>query len=129
MTLGDENTSVEAGDTLITNQIEESVTSANTGTSYTVDVTTGTVWDLTLTGDVTFSFSGAGDATGVNSFTLILTQDGTGGRTVTWPTEVVWDGGSAPTISSSAGATDVLTFFTPDGGTTWYGLVGGQAFA
>lgn len=110
-------------------QVEETTDSGNTGTSFTIDVTLGTVWDLTLTGDCSFSFSGAGDKAGTNSFTLILTQDSTGGRSPSWPTSVVWAGGSAPTISSSAGATDVLTFFTPDEGSTWYGMVGGQAFA
>jgi len=115
--------------TVLLQQVEETTVSANTGSSYDVDLTSGTVFDLTLDADASFTFSGAGDETGTNSFTMVLTQDGTGGRTPSWPGAVVWDSGTAPTISSSAGATDVLTFFSPDAGTTWYGMVGGQAFA
>lgn len=119
---------VDTGEIQLT-QVEETSVSANTGSSYTVDLTQGTVWDLTLTASVTFSFTGAGDASGVNSFTLILTQDGTGGRSVTWPSSVQWGEGNGPSLSTAANTTDVLTFVTPDQGTTWYGFLGGTAFA
>lgn len=120
---------VSKPDNLYVKQLEETTASGNTGASYNIDVNLGTVWDLTLTDNCSFGFSGASSRSGTNSFTLILTQDATGGWSPSWPSSVQWAGGSAPTISSSAGATDVLTFFTPDEGSTWYGMVGGQAFA
>ena len=110
-------------------QPEETVVSGTTGSTYTIDVTNGSVFDLTLDADVTFSFTGGASAAGANSVTVILTQDGTGGRGVTWPGETQWSGGSEPSLSTAADATDIVTFVSPDQGTTWYGFLGGLAFA
>ena len=46
-------------------------------------------------------------------FTILLTQDGTGSRTVTWPSGITWNGnpsGSAPTLQTAANAVDTITF-------------------
>ncbi len=53
---------------------------------------------------------------------LELAQDGSGGRLVTWPASVVWPGGTTPTLSTAAAAVDIFTFFSRNGGTTWYGF-------
>jgi hypothetical protein len=115
-------------DHALPDQLSETVTSATTGSAYDIDVTQGTVWDLTLDNNVTLSFSGE-PASRASSVTLVLTQDGTGGRSVAWPSEVDWPGGSAPSLSTSANATDVVMLFTVDGGTTWLGQLGGTGFA
>jgi len=47
---------------------------------------------------------------------------------VTYPASFKWSGGSAPTLPGVA-ETDVLTFFTTDTGTTWYGFQDGDAMA
>jgi DNA-binding beta-propeller fold protein YncE len=39
---------------------------------------------------------------------------------VTWPNSITWETGSAPTLPE-LGQTDVLEFYTSDGGTTYYG--------
>jgi hypothetical protein len=52
------------------------------------------------------------------SFTLIIVQDGVGGRTITWPT-ILWQGGTAPTLSTGIGAIDIVSFMYD--GTNWYG--------
>lgn len=52
-------------------------------------------------------------------YTLKITQDGTGGRTVTWNAVFKWAAGTAPVLSTAAGATDILTFFCD--GTNLYG--------
>ena len=57
---------------------------------------------------------------------LMLIQDGTGGRTATWPATVKWVGGSAPTLSTAAGAVDIVSFYYD--GTNYYG-VASLAFA
>jgi hypothetical protein len=61
----------------------------------------------------------------VQFITLIVTQDGTGGATVTWggfaSGGVEWQDGTPPTLSTTANGQDILTFFTRDGGTTVYG--------
>jgi hypothetical protein len=103
---------------------KEGVVTANTGTAYTINTATGTVQILTLTGNCTFTFP---TAVAGESFTLLLRQDGTGSRTVTWPSAVRWPGGTAPTITATANQTDKYVF-TSDG-TRWYGSNAGQAYA
>jgi hypothetical protein len=86
----------------------------------------GRLHDLTLTGNVTLSFSGAG--AGGGEFRLVLRQDATGGRAVTWPASVKWPGGAAPALGAAAGAVSLLRFVTPDGA-TWFGVAEGINFA
>jgi hypothetical protein len=89
--------------------------------------TTATVHDVTLTANCTFTFPTVG--AGGHSFTLILRQDATGGRTATWPASVRWPGATAPALSTGANQVDVLSFLTVDSGTTWFGFIGGYNFA
>ena len=108
----------------------EVVVTANTSTSYGINLDNGNVFNLTLTGNVTYTFAGHSAVSArASSFTLFQTQDGTGSRTVTWPASVVWEGGTAPTVTSTASSADVFVFSTPDQGTTWYGKVVGQNFS
>lgn len=115
------NKTIEAG-TFSNGYTEETVT-ANTGTAYTIDLANGSVQILTLTGNVTYTFP---TATAGRSFLLIEKQDGTGGRTVTWPAAVKWPSGTAPTITSTASRSDLFGF-TADG-TNWIGRVVGQNY-
>jgi hypothetical protein len=48
--------------------------------------------------------------------------------TITYPSSVVWSGGITPTTPAN-GETDVYTFYTDDGGTTYYGFQTGDALA
>jgi hypothetical protein len=73
----------------------------------------------------TFTFSNPSASGTACSFTLILTNGGS--QTVNWPASVDWASGVAPTLT--AAGRDVLSFLTVDGGTIWYGFVGGKAFA
>lgn len=50
-----------------------------------------------------------------STYLLRVTQDGTGNRTLAYDTAYKWAGGTAPTLSTSAGAVDVLTFACFDG--------------
>jgi hypothetical protein len=49
---------------------------------------------------------------------LELTNGGTG--TQTWPSQVKWPGGTAPTLTNSG--VDVLAFVTDDAGANWRGV-------
>lgn len=102
---------------------QEAVVTANTSTAYTISLSSGTVQILTLTGNCTFTFP---TATAGKSFILLLKQDGTGSRTVTWPAAVKWPGGTAPTITSTASKLDKY-IFTSDG-SSWYGSNAGQNY-
>jgi hypothetical protein len=96
----------------------------NTGTATTIDLRNANVFTATLTGNCTFTLSDP-IATGSSSFTLILTNDGTAGRTVAWAGgSFVFPGGAASlSRTTTANAVDVWVFFTPNGGTTWYGNI------
>ena len=105
----------------VTNYVE-TLYSANTSTAITVALTNGTVQLLTLTGNATITMP---TAVAGKSFIIMLKQDATGSRTVTWST-VVWGGGTAPTITSTASKQDIYSFFSD--GTNWYGATIGQNY-
>ena len=115
------NKTIEAG--TFTNGYTEETVTANTSTAYTIDLANGSVQILTLTGNCTFTFP---TATAGRSFILILKQDATGSRTVTWPAAVKWPAGTAPTITSTASKADKY-IFTADG-TNWIGSNAGQNY-
>jgi hypothetical protein len=93
-----------------------------------IDVTTGNVFTLTPDQNTEFTFSNPSPTGKSCSFTLIWTQDSSD-RTITWPTEVDWAGGSAPDVTSGSAKIDVYTFFTLDEGTIWYGFQAGADMA
>jgi hypothetical protein len=43
-------------------------------------------------------------------YAVLVRQDATGGRTVTWPTNVVWPRGTPPTLTTTPGYLDLTTF-------------------
>jgi hypothetical protein len=98
---------------------------STTGTgAQTIDWSAGQKHVFTFgAGTATFSFTAPN---GPCSLTLRIVQDGTGGRTASWPGTVKWSGGSAPVLSTAASAVDIITFYY--NGTNYYG-VGSFAFA
>lgn len=105
----------------VTNYVE-TLYSANTSTAITVSLANGTVQLLTLTGNATITMPAVGAG---KSFIVMLKQDATGGRSVTWST-VVWPSGTAPTITSTANKMDMFSFFSD--GTNWYGVTVSQNY-
>jgi hypothetical protein len=96
----------------------------NTGAAATVDLSLGTVFTATLTDNCTFTFSNPnGVATTASSYTLILTNDATPSRSIVWPGSVEFSDGTVPARTTAANATDIWFFFTPDGGSTYYGSI------
>ena len=96
----------------------------NTGAAATVDLSLGTVFTATLTDNCTFTFSNPnGVATTASSYTLILTNDATPSRSIVWPASVEFSDGTVPARTTAANATDIWFFFTPDGGSTYYGSI------
>ena len=96
----------------------------NTGTAINLDVVSGGVFTATLTGNATITLRYP-VSSGSSSFTLILTNDATAGRTVAWAGGSFKFPGGAASLSrtTTANAIDIWVFFTPDGGTTWYGNI------
>lgn len=95
----------------------------NTSTTETIDLENGNVHRIVLDADCTLTFSNPPASGTYGEFRLIVIQDGTGSRTITWPASVDWPFGSEVTLSTGANDVDILDFFTLDGGTTWYGLL------
>ncbi len=98
---------------------------AVTGTK-TVDLSTGNVFEHTFTGNVTYTFSNPPASGTAYGFTLKITQGSGGSKIVTWPASVKWTLGVPAVLSTGAGDVDVFTFFTTDGGTTYYGFTVGK---
>ena len=96
----------------------------NTGTAINLDVTSGGVFTATLTGNATITLRYP-VSSGSSSFTLILSNDATPSRTVAWAGGSFKFPGGAASLSrtTTANAIDIWVFFTPDGGTTWYGSI------
>ncbi len=78
----------------------------------TVSFNDGNVQTMTLTGNVTFTFSNPQSGA---SYQLIITQDATGGRTIAWPT-IHWGGKTVPTLTGTLNSKDIITI-TYDGAT------------
>lgn len=109
--------------------IEPVSTNSASGAAPNLDLSAGSVQDVTLTANATLTISNP-PATGKGyGVTLILRQDATGSRTLTWPTSIKWAGGAAPVISTAANSIDVYTFYTTNGGVTWLGTQAGKGFA
>jgi hypothetical protein len=93
------------------------VNDGSSSTADTIDWSQGQHHRSTLTGDCTYTFT---PPSYHGLFLLKLIQDGTGSRHVTWPASVLWPGGTAPTLSTTAGAVDIVTFYYD--GTNYFGI-------
>lgn len=101
--------------------ITETPVVANTGTDYIPDLANGTLFHLTLTDN--WAPASFPTATAGRQFTLRLLQDGTGGRTVTFPAAVrKGTNATAYSLTGTANRADYLTFIADSG--VWVMLVG-----
>tara|TARA_B100000953_G_C18001840_1_gene415372 strand:- start:12 stop:956 length:945 start_codon:yes stop_codon:yes gene_type:complete len=127
----------------ITEKIGTPANATASGTTCTVDLSTGNFFIADLegvSGDVaTFTISNV-DATvnQVNNFVLKVIQGTTTTtRNFTWATivsngtNIDWAGGAGPDITTggSPDKIDIFSFTSYDNGTTWYGAIVGQDFS
>jgi len=87
----------------------------NSGTTDTIDWGQGNFQKSTLTGNVTYTFTAP---SGPSRLTLLI-YTGAGSFSVTWPGTVKWPSSTAPTITTTAAKTDIVTFIY--NGTSYYG--------
>ena len=124
------NTAVQLGNTIttlnvmtlnaptVTNYVESVVPIGTVTSSYTLNLSTGTVLTATLTASTACAFTMPAAVAG-KSFVLLLKQAPvTGGGSATF-TGVKWPSAGTPTITTTAGRMDILTFVSD--GTNWYG--------
>lgn len=96
-------------------------TVADSGTELTLPApSTATLHNITLTDNCAITLP---TAVAGQSLTVLLKQDATGNRTVTWDS-ALWAGGTPPTLSTTANAMDVLVFICIDN-TNWMGFISG----
>jgi hypothetical protein len=85
--------------------------------SVAFDWSSGNEHKAVLSTASTISFS---NAVVGGRYVVLLKQDSTGSRVVTWPVAVLWpNGGGAPTLSTTGSKTDLFTFFYD--GTNYFG--------
>jgi len=113
----------------VTDYTEPKTTGSISSGTLTLNLNDAQVFEVSLNANITTLTISNIDATSntVNAFTVIFMGDGTA-RTITWPAAVKWPNATAPTMTSTNGKKDVLSFLSPDNGTTWLGFVGGQNF-
>jgi hypothetical protein len=116
------NNTLTSPNFIATNAI--SATSINTnrqahgaaGATETFDMANGDTHTATLDANLTVTLTGWSASGTMSSMFIGLTQNGTGGYTVTWPAAVV----VAPTVTTTANAITWVSLWTIDGGTTVY---------
>ena len=86
----------------------------NSGT-LNISFAAGNIVNLTLNANTTLAFSNAV----IGTYIIQVTQGATGSNLLTYPASVKWAGGTAPTLTTTVGKTDILTFYYD--GTNYYG--------
>ena len=76
----------------------------------------------------TFSFINVAPTGTLANVNLFLTQDTTGNRTVVFPSSVNFGNPGTPILSTTGGATDIISLTTFTGGSKWFGFLSGRGF-
>lgn len=108
--------------TTFSKAIKTPLTTNTDGATITFDLDESSTHRVTLGGNRSLAISNEDHG---QKFIITLIQDGTGSRTVNWFGTINWAGGSAPTLTTTAGAADVFGFINV-GTFTYYGFVIGQ---
>ena len=101
--------------------VAQQAVTANSGTT-TIDLSSGNLIYMTQSANTTVAFANTEGNTDV--VYLVRTKDDNNtARTLTWPSGVVWNGGSEPTLVDVNSTDDyhVFKLTTRDNGATWYG--------
>jgi len=118
------NKTIEAG-TFTNGYTEEVLSITISASTYTIDLANGSIQYYTL-GNASITFTFPTSTTG-RSMMLVLKQDASGNRAVTWPASVKWSASSTPSLTSTASRSDVFSFTCIDG-SSWIGVVVGQNY-
>jgi hypothetical protein len=114
-------TTGNVGNVLFTRYSETVIASANTSTSISPNVATGTIFNYTANNN--FTFNGFTSAVAGSSAIVKITQDGTGSRTMT---STMLFAGASKTLSTAASSVDIISVYY-DGSTYYATLSKGYA--
>lgn len=110
------------------NSILDNAVSVTASTASTpLDLSTGSTFLVSIAANTTFSFVNVPTG-GLTSITVITTNDATAGRAISFPT-AKYTGGQTPPRSTAANAVDIWSFFSKDGGASWFGSLALQSAA
>jgi len=99
------------------------------GNTLSLDLSLAQIFTVNLNSDIgTFTIQNTPTTANRSmGLTLILTADGTP-RAITWGSLIKWPSAIPPTLTSTNNKKDILSFFTVDGGTSYFGNVAGQNY-
>ena len=89
------------------------VTALTSATTITIDMADSNNFSVTLAHNATFA-NPSNDTAG-QSGSIFITQDGTGSRTASWGTDWEFAGGTAPTLTTTAAASDRIDYVIRSG--------------
>ena len=89
------------------------ITALTDGATITIDMADSNNFSVTLAGNRTFA-NPSNDTAG-QSGSIFITQDGTGSRTASWGTDWEFAGGTAPTLTTTAAASDRIDYVIRSG--------------
>jgi hypothetical protein len=111
-----------------TDYAETYTTPAISSGTLTLNIENGNVFRVSRNANIsTLTISNPSGTGNACSFTLIFDANGTS-YTVTYPAAVKWPAGTAPTITTTSGRSDMFVFYTNNAGTTWYAMTVAQNF-
>jgi hypothetical protein len=121
---GTSSTKVIAPDTLAGAMAVQTLTD---GATVSWDLSTAINAKVTLGGNRTLAVS---NPTLGATYSLGVTQDGTGSRTMTWPASFDWGSAGAPTLTTTASKRDRITLFCTDAATPKFdAFLSGKGFS
>ena len=115
------NSVIVNGSLIVAGSINDAAANASSqtltdGTTISWNTSLGKIATVTLGGNRAIA-----NATNlkIGTYILVVKQDGSGSRTLTWSGAYKWPAGVAPTLTTNANATDIMTFYSD--GTNMYG--------
>lgn len=103
------------------------MTSADDSSTVTFDISQSRLWHVQIAGNRVLALSNVVTKRPIG---IVIQQDGSAGRSVTWPSGISWPGGIVPTLTNVANSADMFILIPKS---TWvvtsnevyWGLYGG----
>lgn len=106
----------------------QNVSISNSGLS--INLSSGNIFRTTLNSNITgINIQNPHPSGSCDSFTLLFDYIATG-YAIIWPSNIYWNGGSGsvPSIGSGVGRSAIISLATFNGGSLYYGFLGGNNF-
>jgi fibronectin-binding autotransporter adhesin len=113
----------------------ETADTGTAGATMTLNLATANHFTVTLSSSITtIAFTNVPTSGNAVAVTVLYVGNGSASTLGTAVTTnggaatLKWPAGTAPTITTTSGKVDVVTYYTVDGGSVWYAFLGGQNF-